>query len=767
MAHQGSFSSAHSSIGSSSPASSTSAASVTAASPTTVSFSVFQEGPGRPLVFAPPLGTPELQALVDLFIALDVPVSMKMEMIQRDFEAHTARTNERYKTYFVPSASSTPTASALVHSPSTYTASPSPIFHNVFDTNFNHPASTGSGSGSGSLYLDASPAPRPSPTESDLTVASDSLFPLSVPMFSAPQFADVNAAFAGNFFPVAVDQSPVALTAASMWPVATLTATAAPAARRTQPRQSAAPPPSQRRRLSGSSSMQILTRTGEDVTHVSSRGTRTHEERENTRLVRQRGACPDCRRKKTRCNPDHAGFTAEHVSARAGPYAAPAQSGRAKAEAAAARAAKASKAKVDGKKTVTTSEPVFAAPQQAPNATVLAGIEDGGGGGVGHIPPLDLDVFSDSFDWEQLAADQGRLFTEDDLELSIATTLSMTMPTTTSGATAAASASSSSTATTQAPIDPHSVPPFRPPPPYRPTDAHLQSSRNMNAPSTTASPVSAIASASPADQAPQMGRMISPAVDFNDGFAGPAAFANDNSAVFGDASETFFSAVNASMTGSCVQPGSAQTGGLTHAGPLRTSGSLPAGVDLGQIDLGDDDGRELDRLDTGVTHPEDEERERGRPTEFTRRGVNIPDRDRFTPFGNRSEQSWSTLTGETSCGPRSTTTSAQATATVTPPILKTIRGSPSSAEAGVPPSDSLSTSQAEPTPSSSTPPLSPADTTVLLTVIANFTASLLLPAYLAWTAAAAAEAEAHDSLVSDLEVQLDRMNLAPTLVACQ
>ncbi|KAL1894376.1 hypothetical protein Sste5346_005876 [Sporothrix stenoceras] len=786
MAHQGSFSSAHSSVGSTSPASSTSAVSVSA-SPATVSFSVFQEGPGRPLVFAPPLGTPELQTLVDLFIALDVPVSMKMEMIQRDFEAHTARTNERYKTYFVPSASTPNAAPATITSPSTYAASPSPIFHNVFDAHFNHhhPASSaGSGSGSGSMYLDASPVPRPSPTGSDLTVASDSLFPLPVPMFPTHQFNDINAATfaAGNFFPVsAMDHSPVAMSAAaSMWPAASLTATATPAARATesgarrssqQSRQSA-PVPSQRRRLSGSSSMQILTRTGEDVTHMSSRGTRTHEERENTRLVRQRGACPDCRRKKTRCNPDHAGFVAESVSsarssgasagskARAGPYSAPAQSGRAKAEAAAAKAAKASKAKVEGKRAVTASEPVFVAPpQQAPSAAVLAGVEDGGGGGIGHIPPLDLSIFANSFDWDQLTSDQGPLFTDEDLELSIATTLSMTMPTTTNATTATASDSASGSSTTQDHTDSYSVPQFRPPPPHRPTDtARLQARRNLNVATTVSASDFASISAttsSPLDQAPQMGRMINAAADFN-GFAGQAAFANDNSAIFGgaagstSASDNFFSTVNASMTGSCVQPGSSQTGGLTPASGLRTLRPLLArteGEDLDRFDGDGDQGERKSREERErYRNVEDEERERDRPTSFTRRRHDMdPDHGRLMSFQDQGEQRWSTA-GESSS--RATRSRLQ---TETTSVIATKMPSTST-------SSSLSLTSS----------LSPSDALMLLTVIVNFTASLF-PAYQAWTAAARQAEEAHDSfdLASDLEVQFDRMNLGPALVSCQ
>lgn len=801
MAHQGSFSSAHSSVGSTSPASSTSAVSVSSSSPATVSFSVFQEGPGRALVFAPPLGTPELQALVDLFIALDVPVSMKMEMIQRDFEAHTARTNERYKTYFVPSAASTPNAaSATITSPSTYTASPSPIFHNVFDAHVNHqhPASSSAGSGSGSngsMYLDASPVPRPSPTESDLTVASDSLFPLSVPMFPTHQFNDINAAaaFVGNFYPV-VDHSPVAMSAAaaaaSMWSAAPLTATAAPAARRSsqQTRQSAPAPSQQRRRLSGSSSMQILTRTGEDVTHMSSRGTRTHEERENTRLVRQRGACPDCRRKKTRCNPDHAGFVAEasssvsarssaRSSARAGPYAAPAQSGRAKAEAAAAKAAKASKAKVEGKKAVTASEPVFvAAPQQAPSAAVLAGIEDGGGGGLGHIPPLDLSLFADSFDWDQL-------ITEEDLELSIATTLSMTMPTTT---TASASGSASNSGTTQAHIDSYSIPPFRPPPPHRPTDAaRFQSRRNLNV-ATTVSPLSVSAnttSAAPLEQAPQMGRMINTAAAGFTNFAGQDAFANnnagnDNTSFFGDASpgsasnnstsaaDNFFGTVDASMTGSCVQPGFSQTGGLTHGSALRTLRPLLERTDrdrdLSRLDGDGDQGERESYCEADLAGErrsvtlEDRDREhdtltasRSRiatlATKKTRqRRIDDPDHGRLMSFQDQEqgEQLWSTE------GERSSSR-------VTRNRLQTIGAT----------SVSSTSSPTSSTSSSTTSSLSPSDALMLLTVIVNFAASLL-PAYQAWTAAAHEAEEAHDDSL-DLSVQLDRMNLGPALVSCQ
>ncbi|CAK7215651.1 hypothetical protein SEUCBS140593_002607 [Sporothrix eucalyptigena] len=792
MAHQGSFSS-NSSLGSASPSASvSSAASGAAASPATVSFSVFQEGPGRPLVFAPPRGTPELQALVDLFIALDVPASMKMEMIQRDFEAHTARTNERYKTYVV-TAPATPTGPATITSPSTYTASPSPIFHNVFDAHLNHPASIsgGSGSGSGSMYLDASPAPRPSPTESDLTIASDSLFPLSVPMFSTTNFAafpgdsalDVNAGFAGSFFPVTVDQ-----TTASMWPATTLTATAPSVlltspnpvpVQRTHQRQSA--PQQQRRRLSGTSSMQILTRTGEDVTHMSSRGTRTHEERENTRLVRQRGACPDCRRKKTRCNPDHAVSALERVSsARSGPYVPSPQSGRAKAEAAAAKSAKASKEKVEGKKAVTTAAPMFMAPQ-TPSVAVLAGIEDGGGGGInlGHIPQLNLSLFQDSFDWDQLS-DQGHLFTPEDLELSIATTLSMAMPTTTTDATTSVSASCSSS-TTLAHTDSSSVPPFRPPPPHRPTDARLQSRRNLISATTTVT-----ATATTADQAPQMGRMANTLADFS-GFS--PSFASSSSiedSIFSD-SARYYSAVNASMTESCVQPGSTETGGLTHSPASGTSRSLTDLSDR-EVDLGDERGLErrgMLETQTGKScedgREQERKRERERSTETTRRLTQTTDREPLESLEDqqtlshtvqvpststvegdrtetlaRSENIRTTSTANTHSSTLSSTIpSAASSGLEESPALPVIasESSTSSTISTLQQSSSLSSS------SSSSPPL---DVAALLTGFAEIVQSLI-PAYLAWTAAA----ETKDDLVSDMEEQLERMNLGPRLISCQ
>ncbi|OAA63508.1 hypothetical protein SPI_03671 [Niveomyces insectorum RCEF 264] len=463
MAHHNSFSSARSSLGSASPSVSTPSAASAAAPMATASFSVFQEGPGQALVFSPPLGTPELQTLVDLFIALDVPVAMKMEMIQRDFQAHTARTSERYKTYFVPSAATAATAAtaASAFAPAPFTASPSPVFRHSFDSAFSLPtpatgaSGSGGGSGSGSLYLEASPVVRLSPTEADLTLASDNLFSLPVAPFPAQfvgafhgeqpmdfsQSITATTAAGNDYFAAVADpilfQNPTASPSVlPAWPLPSPTATprlvpATPnllaSARRSRTAVRSEPTQQQRRRVSGnggrsstsSSSMQILTRSGEDVTHVSSRATRTHEERENTRLVRQRGACPDCRRKKTRCNPGHAGFTPERGS-RVTPYVAPAQAGRARGEAAAAQAAQAAKAKVAGKKPVTTSDPVILAPQPPSPAPLarLAGDISGGS----HDNDFSFGLFADSFDWTGIS-DHGRLFTAEELELNLGTSL--------------------------------------------------------------------------------------------------------------------------------------------------------------------------------------------------------------------------------------------------------------------------------------------------------------------------------------------------------
>ncbi len=496
MAYSGSHCSYPGSLGSASPSvSSPSTASVAASSIATASFSVFQESPNQPLAYSPPLGTPELQALVDLFIALNVPASMKMDMIQRDFEAHAARTGDRYKTYFVPAAAAAVAASAMsattssaatmmtattITSPSTFTNSPSPIFNGVFDAHFGQAATSGSGcgtsSGSGSLLIDAaSPGPpQSSPSGSDLITTSDmAMFTMSAPIMPT-QFNAFHDTFAvdlsNGFFPSAVDTSVV--TAASAVPSVWATAPAPSQSQSVRRQQQQQP----RSRLSDGSSMQILTRNGDDVTHVSSRATRTHEERENTRIVRQRGACASCRRKKTRCSPGHEGSFVGQVG-RAMPYAVPAQSGRSKAEAAEAEAAKAAKAKRDGKRTITTTDPIFTAPHTAYAAassdlTTLYTPSDG------LNTSLDFSTLQDSFDWSQASSQQQPIFSAQDLDLLISTSQAASVPTL--AAPVDASLYEELLTETLTSADQSEDPPKRPPPPESLRTARLQTHASVN-----------------------------------------------------------------------------------------------------------------------------------------------------------------------------------------------------------------------------------------------------------------------------------------------
>ncbi|CAK7270116.1 hypothetical protein SEPCBS119000_003922 [Sporothrix epigloea] len=713
MAYQRSFSS----NGFASPSASvSSSASAAAASPATVTFSIFQEGPGSPLIFAPPRGTPELQALIDLLIAVEAPASMKMDMIQRDFEAHTARTSERYKTYTV-AAPATPTTPAMTTSPSTFTASPSPRFHGVFDSQ--HQASVTGREGSGSdssLSLDASPA------------ASDVAFSFSAPVLPMADFTvfpdysplNVNSGLLGNVFPMAND-----LTAAPMWSSTALTATTS-----TRPLSTSAPK-QQRRRLSGSSSMQILTRTGEDVTHMSSRGTRTHEERESTRLVRQRGACPDCRRKKTRCNPDHAGSSMGRVdSARAGPYVPSVQSGRAKAEAEAAKAERARKEKVEGKKAAIAMTPVSLTPQ-APNSDVLAGIEDwgGGGGSFGHAPQSDLDLFQDSFDWDLLAADQSQLFTEEDADLSLAAVLSMNLPVGTASGTASETAASVQSGSSSVSPSQLSI---------SPSEIRFRYGHNV------------VETSSTRDMIPQLGSLVNAtenSSNFSTSFV-PAPLTEDFN--FGD-SASFFSAVDASIFQSCVQPGSAETDGLT---PSSGQGSLSllGGPTVKGLNVGDTRGLERHGTISGSDGNDLEECESGQLLTDTDDHGTLSPSLLPLPTSIAGDDSSGMLTGTTSSGASSESDDA-------PVPVSSATASQCSASATV----SSGSQRLSPSPTSSlSPSLSPMAAAALLVGLTGVVDSLIL-AFLSWKAVPRAE----DIPVLVPETRLEQMSLASALVACQ
>ncbi|KAG8406427.1 hypothetical protein J3458_021258 [Metarhizium acridum] len=51
--------------------------------------------------------------------------------------------------------------------------------------------------------------------------------------------------------------------------------------------------------------MKILTKDGQDVTNIASRGSKTKEQRDHAHLMRIIKACDSCRRKKIRCDPSH------------------------------------------------------------------------------------------------------------------------------------------------------------------------------------------------------------------------------------------------------------------------------------------------------------------------------------------------------------------------------------------------------------------------------------------------------------------------------
>ncbi|CAK7263666.1 hypothetical protein SEPCBS57363_000686 [Sporothrix epigloea] len=728
-------------------ASVSSTASGSAASPRIFTFSIFQEGPGRPLIFAPPRGTPELQSLIDLFIAVEVPVSMKMELIQRDFETHAARTNERYKTYTV-SAPAAPATPALTTSPSTFSASPSPRFHGVFDSQLNHQASFSgrNGSGSeGSLSLDTSPAPRPSPAES-VTAASDVMLPLSAPMFPMIDFTTISdysplnpgPGLTGNVFPVARD-----VTAASSWPSTTLIATST-----AQPSMPSAPKQQKRRRLSGSSSMQILTRTGEDVTHLSSRGTRTHEERENTRLVRQRGACPDCRRKKTRCNPDHAGSSLRRTdSARAGPYVPSVQSGRAKADAETVKAAKARKEKIEGKKAAVATMPVSIIPQ-APNPAILAGIEDwgGGGGGFGDASQCDLGLFQDSFDWDQLTAGQSQPLTDEDFELSIAASLSMTMPASTLGTTVSETVPSVQTGSSSIPL---SLPTFPS------NDTGFPHGHNILATSSAMTTTG---------YAPRLESLIDTTGNLGDVSTDFALASNADDVSFSDPAR-FYSAVNASMVQSCVQLSSAETEGLILSSGPRTSIS-PSGSNVQGMNEGDS--RRIERHGTisvpnGVEPVEECESEELH-VDTNDHGTVSPSLLLLPPSIDEGESSSMWIGVEKTRPPNATSTRTQSFLNELSRRIENVSASSTVASCCSEPATVSLVSQAlSPSPSSASASyLSPMTAAALLVVFSGVVESLI-PAFLTWKTVS----QVKDRSAFELESKLAQMCLNPAPVACQ
>ena len=668
-----------------------------------------------------------------------------MELIQRDFETHAARTNERYKTYTV-SAPAAPATPALTTSPSTFSASPSPRFHGVFDSQLNQQASFSgrNGSGSeGSLSLDTSPAPRPSPAES-VTTASDVMLPLSTPVFpmidftAFPDYSPLNPShgLTGNVFPMARD-----VTTASTWPSTTSTATAS-----AKPLTPSAPKQQQRRRISGSSSMQILTRTGEDVTHLSSRGTRTHEERENTRLVRQRGACPDCRRKKTRCNPDHAGSSLGRTNgARAGPYVPSLQSGRAKADVEAVKAAKAQKEKIEGKKAAAATMPVSIVPQ-APNPAILAGIEDwgGGGGGFRDASQCDLGLFQDSFDWDQLTADQSQFLTDEDLELSIAATLSMTMPASALGTTVLETVPSVQTGLSS--IQP-SLPPFPS------NDTRFPHGHNILATSSAMTTT---------DYAPQLESLINTTGNLDDVSTDFALASNADDVNFSDPAR-YYSAVNTSMDQSCVQLSSTETEGLILSSGPSTSIS-PSGSNVQGMNVGDSRGierRGTISVPNGVEPEEECESEELHVTTEDH-GTVSPSLLLLPPSINEGESSSMWIGAEISRPPTATSTRTQSslnelshrTDNVSAPFTVASCCSESATVSLV--SQALSPS------SSSASYLSPMAAAAFLVVLTGVVESLL-PVFISWKTVS----QAKDRSVFELESKLEQMSLNSAPVACQ
>ncbi|PHH75827.1 hypothetical protein CDD82_4270 [Ophiocordyceps australis] len=107
--------------------------------------------------------------------------------------------------------------------------------------------------------------------------------------------------------PFATSTSPFAAS----WDWSAATASSASSTRASQrgsqskPKPQSLPSRHQTRDYSSLPGMKILTRDGRDVTNSTSRGCKTKEQRDHAHLMRIIKACPDCRRKKIRCDPSH------------------------------------------------------------------------------------------------------------------------------------------------------------------------------------------------------------------------------------------------------------------------------------------------------------------------------------------------------------------------------------------------------------------------------------------------------------------------------
>ncbi|KAL8383607.1 hypothetical protein RB595_010686 [Gaeumannomyces hyphopodioides] len=209
-------------------------------------FTIFQTTLGATLQFEPALNSPELDTLIDAYVAGSDTIQQKRAAVCVEFFSYAAQTGQTndLQLFF-------------------------PIFPKAHGTE--SPASLGdSGCGSG---FDASPVVP------DMTWDS---YAMATPTTPATP-ATPSSAF------VAPSQNRVTKSRA------------AGSSRKAGPRASAGTAND----FSHIPGMKILTKDGVDVTNSASRGSKTKAMREHAHLIRLLKACDSCKKKKVRCDPSH------------------------------------------------------------------------------------------------------------------------------------------------------------------------------------------------------------------------------------------------------------------------------------------------------------------------------------------------------------------------------------------------------------------------------------------------------------------------------
>lgn len=225
-------------------------------------FSVYQPAVGAPLQFFPPLGSQELDDLIDAYIPGNASLAEKRGEISIDFFKYTIETGADYKFYQVFNSWSSPstTDSPMSTQDSAYGSAfdPSPVIPGL-DWNL------------ADLDMYGFPA-LPQAPSSGSSPSSSSSRPVAPALAASPSAASSTSSRKSSTLSSSSRTSSSATTQID---------------------------------FSNIPGMKIMTRDGRDVTNSASRGCKTKEQRDHAHLMRIIKACDSCRRKKVRCDPSH------------------------------------------------------------------------------------------------------------------------------------------------------------------------------------------------------------------------------------------------------------------------------------------------------------------------------------------------------------------------------------------------------------------------------------------------------------------------------